>query len=79
MFGALLRAAPEALFIALFAAIVARVVDPLKQAALDGPATQSDTLIVTLSAATENFILVGLLALLLTLIARATIESQLAR
>lgn len=77
MFGALLRAAPQALFMALLAAVAARVVAPLVDTMTAGGAQQSDLIVGTLSAASDNMLLVGLVALLVTLVARATIEAQL--
>jgi hypothetical protein len=77
MFGALLRAAPQALFVALLAAVGSRVATPLIDSMTAGSAQQSDLIVGTLTAATDNFLLVGILALLITLVARATIEAQL--
>lgn len=77
MFGAFARAAPQALFIALLAAILARVLDPILEFTLDSPnATQNDMIIAGLQAASDNFLLVGLIALAVALLARATIEAS---
>jgi hypothetical protein len=76
MFGALLRAAPQALFIALLAAITSRVLDPFLSFIAAGPAETDDLLYSGLESASENFLLVGLLALLVTLVARAVIEAR---
>lgn len=77
MFGALLRAAPQALLIALLTAVFARVVNPLIDVMTDGPASSNDMLVSGLNSATSNFILVGLAALVLALIARAVLEARL--
>jgi hypothetical protein len=77
MFGALLRAAPQALFMALIAAVLSRILAPLVSFNLNGPATQSDLLINTLTTVSGNSLLIGILALLVTLVARAVVEAQL--
>jgi hypothetical protein len=76
MFGALLRAAPQLLGIPLLAAALAKVVGPMVTFATNGPATQSDMLIVLMTGISDNFVLVGVLALFLTLLARAVIEAR---
>jgi len=76
MFGALLRAAPQLLGIPLLAAALAKVVGPIVTFATDGPATQNDMLIVLLTGISDNFVLVGVLGLLLTLVATAVIEAR---
>jgi hypothetical protein len=76
MFGAVLRAAPQALFMALLAAVAARVTDPLFDFMASGPAQSDDLLLGSLQAATDNILLVGVLALILTLLARAVIEAR---
>lgn len=77
MYGVILRAAPQALFIALLAAVLSRVLDPILEFILASPnAEESDLLISGLQAASENFILVGLIALALVIIARAVLESE---
>lgn len=77
MFGAILRAAPQALFIALLSAVFARVLSPIIDFILQSPnADQNDLLISGLQAASDNFILVGLVALALVLLTRAVLESQ---
>jgi hypothetical protein len=77
MFGFLLRAAPQALFVALLGAVASKVLQPIIDVSLAGPATEQDLLISSLVAVTDNFVLAGLLGLLLTLIARAVIEARL--
>lgn len=79
MFGAILRAAPQALFIALLGAVLARVTDPLIDQMVAGGAEEGDLLLKTAQAGTENAVLVGILALLVVLIARAVIEAQMGR
>ena len=78
MFGAIVRAAPQALFVALLGAVTARVANPLIAQAAAGSATKQDTLLAGLVTLTDNFVLVGILALLLTLLARAVLEAQVA-
>lgn len=80
MLGAFARAAPQALFIAVLAAITARATEPMTNYALNSTsASQSDPLISGLSAASDppNFLLVGVIALVLTLIGRAMVEAEL--
>lgn len=77
MYGVILRAAPQALFIALLAAVLSRILDPILEFTLESPnAAESDLLISGLQAASENFILVGLISLALVIIARAVLESE---
>lgn len=78
MFGALVRAAPSALFMALLAAVLSKVLSPMidVMTAADGVTEQSN-LVAGLISVSNNALLVGLLALLLTLIARATVEKSL--
>lgn len=77
MFGVIIRAAPQALFIALLSAVLARVLDPIIEFTLESPnADENDLLISGLQAAGDNFILVGLIALALVILTRAVIESQ---
>lgn len=61
---------------ALLAAVAARVTDPLFDFMLDGPAKSNDLLLGSLQAATDNILLVGVLALVLTLLARAVVEAR---
>jgi hypothetical protein len=77
MFGVLLRAAPQALFIALLAAVMAEVTNPLVDQMTAGGAEQSDLLVVAVQSGTENAVLVGIVGLVVTLVARATIEARL--
>lgn len=79
MFGAILRAAPQALFIALLGAVLARVTDPLIDQMVAGGAEDGDLLLTAAQAGSDHAVLVGIVALLLTLIARATIEAQMGR
>ena len=76
MFGGILRAAPDALFVTLIAAITSYVLAPLYSFAVasDG-ASETDILLWGLRTASANFLLVGLFAGLLTLLARANLES----
>jgi hypothetical protein len=76
MFGAVLRAAPQALFVALLAAVGARVTQPLFDFMAAGPAESDDLLLGSLQAASDNILLVAILALVLTLIARAVVEAR---
>ena len=76
MFGFIVRAAPQALLFGLLAAALSAVVDPMVDFMTDGPATQSDLLVSALTATTDNFVLVGLAALLLTFIGRAVLEAR---
>lgn len=77
MFGAILRAAPQALFIALLASVSARITEPLIDFTLDNsPAAKSDMLVSGLQSATDNYLLVGIAALLLALVARAVVEAR---
>lgn len=76
MFGAVLRAAPQALFLALLAALAARITQPLFDFMAAGPATSNDLLLGSLQAATDNMLLIGVLALLLRLIAAAVVEAR---
>lgn len=77
MFGVILRAAPQALLFALLAGVLARIVGPLLDFTLQSPnANQSDLLIAGLQAASDNFLLVGLISLAVVIIARAVLESQ---
>jgi len=79
MFGALLRAAPQALFVALLGAVTARIMEPLLAVMVGGSATQNDMLVSGLQSATDNFVLIGVLALLVTLLARAVLEARAGR
>lgn len=76
MFGALVRAAPQLLIFPLLAAALAKVMGPLVTFMTDGPATTGDMLIVMLNGASNNFVLIGVLALFLGLLARAISEAQ---
>lgn len=80
MLGAFARAAPQALFIAVLAAMTARIMDPLTTFILDSnSASKSDPLVNLLQTASDppNFLLVGVLGLILTLIGRAMVEARL--
>lgn len=77
MYGFILRAAPQALFIGVLAAVLSAIVDPLLTFMTDGPATSNDLLVSSLTAVTDNFVLVGIAALALTFIGRAVIEGKL--
>lgn len=78
MYGELLRAAPGALFAALLAAVLSYVLDPILDLMLaSDEASASDPLITGLQAVEGNALLAGVIAILLTLIARATVERQL--
>jgi len=77
MYGVLLRAGPQALFISLMSALFARVLDPLVDVMLvDGPAQQDDMLINALTAASDNFVLIGIIALVITILGTAVIEAD---
>lgn len=76
MFGALIRAAPQLLIIPLIAAALAKILGPMVTFMTDGPATSSDMLITLLNGASNNFVLIGVLALLMVLIARAITEAR---
>jgi len=77
MYGVLLRAGPQALFISLMAALFARVLNPLVDVMLvDGPAQQDDMLINALTAASDNFVLIGIIALVITILGTAVIEAD---
>jgi len=75
MFGILVRSAAEALFITLLAWVLGQVVNPLLET-IAVEAAEDDLLYQTLTAAGENFILVGILALFVSLIARAIVEGR---
>jgi len=80
MLGAFARAAPQALFAAVIAAFLSRVMSYIMPIILDSPdASESDPLVSGLMAvsSSDNFLLVGLLALLLTLLGRAMVEAKL--
>jgi hypothetical protein len=76
MFGVLIRAGPQALFMALLGAILARILSPLIGFMTAGPATEDDLLINALTAVSENYILMGVLALVITILATAVLESR---
>lgn len=77
MFGTIVRAAPQALFIAFLSAILARVLGPIMDFIMASEsANQDDLLISGLTAASDNFIIVGLIALGVVLLARAILEAQ---
>jgi len=76
MFGAVIRAAAQALFVALLAAVATRVLSPLFDFMAAGPAQSDDLLLGSLQAASDNLLLVALLALVLTLLARAVVEAR---
>lgn len=75
MYGVLVRAAPQAVFVALVSAAGSRVLQPLVDLMLQEGA-KDDLLISGLQTASDNFVLVGILALLLTILAAAVIESR---
>lgn len=75
MFGALLRAAPQSLAFALLAALTAWVVGPMVDVMLGAESAATDDLLIWgLQTATDQFLLVGLFALVASLVARATVE-----
>jgi Mg/Co/Ni transporter MgtE len=77
MLGAIARAAPGALFAAVIAAVLSRALGPLLDIMLEADAaTESEPLISGLQAASNNFLLVGIIGLLLTLIGRAIVEAR---
>lgn len=79
MYGFILRAAPQALFVALLGAITAKVVGLLAEVMTDGPGTQSDLLINGLLAVSDHYILVGIAALVVTWVGRAVLEARVGR
>lgn len=79
MYGFILRAAPQALFVALLGAITAKVVGLLAETMLAGPATESDLLVSGLTAVSDHYILVGIAALIVTWIGRAVLEARAGR
>jgi hypothetical protein len=79
MFGALLRAAPDALFVALIGAFLAKVTGPFIGVMTSGSIQQSNQLVGWLSSVSDNAVLIGILGLVLTLLARAVVEAQVAR
>jgi hypothetical protein len=77
MFGAFLRAAPAAALGALAAAALAKVMSPLTEVAQCTSTYAGDPLCAGLVAATNNFLLVIGLGIMLGLIARAAVEGRL--
>lgn len=75
MYGTLIRAGLEALFIALLGAVFVAVMSPLLSAMYPA-ANEDDLLINALTAAQENFILIGIIAILVTVIATAILEGS---
>jgi len=76
MFGILVRSAAEALFVALLSWVLGQVPAPLVTLMQDGAANQDDLLIQALNGAGEHFVLIGILALFVSIIARAVIEGK---
>lgn len=80
MLGLIARTAPEALLVALISAAFARIMAPIKNVILASPnATANTTFVRGLDAASSstNFLLVGIVAFLLTILGRAMVEAQL--
>jgi len=78
MFGVLVRAAIQGVFVALIASVLSRAMDPIVQIMLDGPATQNDFLISSLETAStvRVAVLLGMVALLLKIVTAAIVESR---
>jgi len=78
MFGVLVRAAIQGVFVALIASVLSRAMDPIVQIMLDGPATQNDFLINSLETAStvRVAVLLGMVALLLKIVTAAIVESR---
>jgi len=78
MFGVLVRAAIQGVFVALIASVLSRAMDPILQIMLDGPATQNDFLINSLETAStvRVAVLLGMVALLLKIVTAAIVESR---
>jgi len=76
MFGILARSAAEALFVTLLAWVLGKVVAPMVTLMTDGAATKDDLLIQTLQGVGDNFVFVGIVALFLSIIARAIVEGR---
>jgi len=75
MYGVLFRAGPEALFVGVLGAVFARALGPLVDVMMV-EANQDDVLISALTAASDNFILVGIIAIMLTVLATAVLEGS---
>lgn len=75
MYGVLIRAGPGALMIALMGALAARILEPLLDMMLV-EASQDDMLIKSVTAISENFILVGLIGLGITIVGAAVLEAK---
>jgi len=75
MYGVLLRAGPQALMISLMGTITTVVLSNLTEVMLAGPATQDNMLIKAFTGVHENFVLIGIIALALTVLATATVEA----
>jgi hypothetical protein len=75
MYGAVIRAGGEALFVALLAAVLSFALEPFITF-LGDYADQSDLLYSGLVAVSNNALFAALLGILIWLIARAVVEAQ---
>lgn len=76
MFGWLLRAAPQILFLAFLAALLGYILEPLLGFITDGGAHTSSPLVEAIGAVQSNLIIVGIVGLILAGIARAVVEAR---
>jgi hypothetical protein len=80
MLGLVARTAPAALFAAVIAAVLARVMDPITNIIYASPnvtATTSFAQGLEAASNSNNFLLVGLIAFVLTIVGRAFVEAKL--
>jgi hypothetical protein len=80
MLSAIARYAPDALFAALIAAILSRACGPVMNVVLASPnATANSTYVDGMQAtcSSSNFLLVGVISIMLALLGRAMVEANL--